>query len=53
MSGNKARALLAFDWRLASTHLCHLAAGHTNMDERNANCGIIVDGLHCLLGTTI
>ena len=31
----------------------HFAAGHSNVEERNADNGIIVSGLHVLKGKTI
>ncbi len=55
MSGNK--GALAIRLEYYDTDFCfvtaHLAAGHPNVDERNADYRTIVDGLHFLKGKTI
>jgi len=55
MSGNKGAVSIRLDYY--DTSFCfitaHLAAGHVNMDERNADYWTIVNGLHFLRGKTI
>ena len=55
MSGNKGAVSIRLEYH--DTSFCfitaHLAAGHTNMEERNADYRTIVDGLHFLRGKTI
>ncbi|OCH92145.1 hypothetical protein OBBRIDRAFT_824865 [Obba rivulosa] len=55
MSGNKGAVGIRLDYH--DTNFCfitaHLAAGHSNVDERNADYHTIVDGLHFLKGKTI
>lgn len=55
MSGNKGAVSVRLEYH--DTSFCfitaHLAAGHTNMEERNADYRTIVDGLHFLRGKTI
>jgi synaptojanin len=55
MSGNKGAVSIRLDYH--DTSFCfitaHLAAGHPNIDERNADYWTIVNGLHFLRGKTI
>lgn len=55
MSGNKGAVGIRLDYH--DTSFCfitaHLAAGHANVDERNADYRTIVRGLHFLKGRTI
>jgi synaptojanin len=55
MSGNKGAVGIRLE--LYDTNLCfltaHLAAGHSNIEERNADYHTIVNGLHFLKGKTI
>ncbi|EPT03582.1 hypothetical protein FOMPIDRAFT_1046622 [Fomitopsis schrenkii] len=55
MSGNKGAVGIRFEYH--DTSFCfitaHLAAGHTNVDERNADYRTITNGLHFLKGKTI
>lgn len=55
MSGNKGAVSVRLEYH--DTSFCfitaHLAAGHTNMEERNADYRTIVNGLHFLRGKTI
>lgn len=55
MSGNKGAVGIRLEYY--DTSFCfitaHLAAGHTNIDERNADYQTIVNGLHFLRGKTI
>ncbi|EMD40920.1 hypothetical protein CERSUDRAFT_111503 [Gelatoporia subvermispora B] len=55
MSGNKGAVGIRLDYY--DTDFCfitaHLAAGHSNVDERNADYHTIVNGLHFLKGKTI
>jgi hypothetical protein len=55
MSGNKGAVSIRLDYY--DTSFCfitaHFAAGHENIDERNADYRTIVDGLHFLRGKTI
>jgi len=55
MSGNKGAVSIRLDYY--DTSFCfitaHLAAGHANVDERNADYQTIVNGLHFLRGKTI
>ncbi|KAL0949308.1 hypothetical protein HGRIS_009384 [Hohenbuehelia grisea] len=55
MSGNKGAVGVRLDYH--DTSFCfltaHLAAGHTNVEERNADYRTIVQGLHFLRGKTI
>jgi synaptojanin len=55
MSGNKGAVSIRLDYY--DTSFCfitaHLAAGHENVDERNADYQTIVNGLHFLRGKTI
>ncbi|KZT72567.1 inositol polyphosphate phosphatase [Daedalea quercina L-15889] len=55
MSGNKGAVGIRLDYH--DTNFCfltaHLAAGHTNVDERNADYRTITNGLHFLKGKTI
>ena len=50
MSGNKGAVSIRLDYYDTSfcfiTATAHLAAGHVNMDERNADYWTIVNGLH-------
>jgi len=55
MSGNKGAVGIRLEYY--DTSFCfitaHLAAGHTNIDERNADYQTIVNGLHFLREKTI
>ncbi|PCH41458.1 inositol polyphosphate phosphatase [Wolfiporia cocos MD-104 SS10] len=55
MSGNKGAVGIRLDYH--DTSFCfvtaHLAAGHTNVEERNADYRTISNGLHFLKGKTI
>jgi len=55
MSGNKGAVSIRLDYH--DTSFCfitaHLAAGHVNIEERNADYRTIVNGLHFLRGKTI
>ncbi|KAF9452987.1 phosphatidylinositol phosphate phosphatase [Macrolepiota fuliginosa MF-IS2] len=55
MSGNKGAVGIRLDYY--DTNFCfvtaHLAAGHSNMEERNADYRTITDGLHFQKGKTI
>ncbi|KAI0089103.1 inositol polyphosphate phosphatase [Irpex rosettiformis] len=55
ISGNKGAVAIRLDYH--DTNFCfitaHLAAGHSNIDERNADYHTIVNGLHFLKGKTI
>ncbi|EIN10872.1 inositol polyphosphate phosphatase [Punctularia strigosozonata HHB-11173 SS5] len=55
MSGNKGAVAIRLDYH--DTSFCfvtaHLAAGHGNVDERNADYHTIVNGLHFSKGKTI
>ena len=55
MSGNKGAVAIRLDYY--DTDLCfitaHLAAGHSNVEERNADYHTIVNGLHFLKGKNI
>jgi hypothetical protein len=55
MSGNKGAVGVRLDYH--DTSFCfltaHLAAGHANVEERNADYQTIVNGLHFLKGKTI
>lgn len=55
MSGNKGAVAIRLEFH--NTSYCfvtaHLAAGHSNVDERNTDYRTIVDGLHFLKGKTI
>jgi hypothetical protein len=55
MSGNKGAVSIRLEYY--DTSFCfitaHLAAGHVNVDERNADYQTIVNGLHFLRGKTI
>jgi hypothetical protein len=55
MSGNKGAVSIRLDYH--DTSFCfitaHLAAGHLNIEERNADYWTIVNGLHFLRGKTI
>ena len=55
MSGNKGAVGIRFDYH--DTSFCfltaHLAAGHSNVEERNADYRTIVDNLHFQKGKTI
>ncbi|THH19911.1 hypothetical protein EW146_g1364 [Bondarzewia mesenterica] len=55
MSGNKGAVGIRLDYH--DTSFCfltaHLAAGHHNVDERNADYRTIISGLHFLRGKTI
>lgn len=55
MSGNKGAVSIRLEYH--DTSFCfitaHLAAGHGNVDERNADYWTIVNGLHFLRGKTI
>ncbi|KAI0082404.1 inositol polyphosphate phosphatase [Panus rudis PR-1116 ss-1] len=55
MSGNKGAVGIRLDYH--DTNFCfvtaHLAAGHTNVEERNMDYWTIVKGLHFLRGKTI
>ena len=55
MSGNKGAVGIRFE--VNDTSFCfltaHLAAGHSNIEERNADYRTIVSGLHFLRGKTI
>ena len=55
MSGNKGAVGIRLDYY--DTSFCfltaHLAAGHTNVEERNSDYRTIVSGLHFLKGKTI
>lgn len=55
MSGNKGAVGIRLD--LYDTSFCfltaHFAAGHSNVEERNADYRTIVNGLHFLKGKTI
>lgn len=55
MSGNKGAVAIRFDFH--DTAFCfvtaHLAAGHTNVDERNMDYRTVVNGLHFLKGKNI
>ena len=55
MSGNKGAVAIRLEYY--DTDFCfvtaHLAAGHSNVEERNADYRTIVDGLHFLKGKTI
>lgn len=55
MSGNKGAVGIRIDYH--DTNFCfitaHLAAGHSNVDERNADYHTIANGLHFLRGKTI
>lgn len=55
MSGNKGAVGVRLDFH--DTSFCfltaHLAAGHTNVDERNMDYWTIANGLHFLKGKTI
>lgn len=55
MSGNKGAVGIRLEYH--DTSFCfltaHLAAGHSNVEERNADYQTIVHGLHFLRGKTI
>ncbi|EGO27701.1 hypothetical protein SERLADRAFT_446933 [Serpula lacrymans var. lacrymans S7.9] len=55
MSGNKGAVGVRLDYH--DTSFCfltaHLAAGHSNVEERNADFHTIVNGLHFLKGKTV
>jgi hypothetical protein len=55
MSGNKGGVGVRLDYY--DTSFCfltaHLAAGHSNVEERNADFGTIVNGLHFQKGKTL
>jgi hypothetical protein len=55
MSGNKGAVGIRLDYH--DTSFCfltaHLAAGHANVEERNADYHTIVQGLHFQKGKTI
>lgn len=55
MSGNKGAVGIRLDYH--DTSFCfltaHLAAGHSNIEERNADYRTIVNGLHFQKGKTI
>ena len=55
MSGNKGAVGIRLDYY--DTSFCfltaHFAAGHSNVEERNADYRTIVNGLHFLKGKTI
>lgn len=55
MSGNKGAVGIRLDYY--DTNFCfvtaHLAAGHSNVEERNADYRTIASGLHFLRGKTI
>lgn len=55
MSGNKGAVAIRLDFH--DTSFCfltaHLAAGHSNVEERNADYRTIVSGLRFLKGKTI
>lgn len=55
MSGNKGAAAIRLEYH--DTNFCfltaHLAAGHSNVEERNADYRTITSGLHFLKGKTI
>lgn len=55
MSGNKGAVSIRLDYH--DTSFCfitaHLAAGHSNIEERNADYWTMVNGLHFLRGKTI
>ncbi|KAI0306833.1 inositol polyphosphate phosphatase [Multifurca ochricompacta] len=55
MSGNKGAVSIRLEYY--DTSFCfitaHLAAGHTNVDERNVDYHTIINGLHFLRGKTI
>lgn len=55
MSGNKGAVAIRLDYH--DTSFCfitaHLAAGQTNVEERNSDYHTIADGLHFLKGKTI
>lgn len=55
MSGNKGAVGIRLEYY--DTSFCfltaHLAAGHSNVEERNADYRTIVNGLHFLRGKTI
>ena len=55
MSGNKGAVGIRLDYH--DTSFCfitaHLAAGHSNIEERDADYWTIVNGLHFLRGKTI
>lgn len=55
MSGNKGAVAIRLDYY--DTNFCfitaHLAAGHSNVEERNTDYHTIVNGLHFLKGKTI
>jgi hypothetical protein len=55
MSGNKGAVSIRLDYH--DTSFCfitaHMAAGHSNIEERNADYWTIVNGLHFLRGKTI
>ncbi|KAH8830391.1 SacI homology domain-containing protein [Flagelloscypha sp. PMI_526] len=55
MSGNKGAVAIRFDYH--DTPFCfvtaHLAAGHANVEERNADYRTVANGLHFLKGKTL
>ncbi|KAI0700745.1 inositol polyphosphate phosphatase [Cytidiella melzeri] len=55
ISGNKGAVAIRLEYH--DTNICfitaHLAAGHNNVDERNADYHTITNGLHFLKGKTI
>lgn len=55
MSGNKGAVAIRLDYY--DTNFCfitaHLAAGHSNVDERNTDYHTIINGLHFQKGKTI
>ena len=55
MSGNKGAVSIRLDYH--DTSFCfitaHMAAGHSNIEERHADYWTIVNGLHFLRGKTI
>jgi synaptojanin len=55
MSGNKGAVAIRLEY--FDTSFCfitaHLAAGHSNVEERNADYHTITNGLHFLKGKTI
>lgn len=55
MSGNKGAVAIRFDY--CDTNFCfitgHLAAGHSNVEERNTDYHTIMNGLHFLKGKNI
>jgi hypothetical protein len=55
MSGNKGGCGIRLDLHDTSICLmtCHLAAGHTNIDERNSDYNTIANGLTFQRGKTI